>query len=832
MNKLVFLFISSILFVSVGSAQLVINEIAPSATLLQDAAGKYEDWIEIYNQGSDPVSLEGAFLSDDRSEPTKWQIPAGVEVPANGYLVLFADGDPEEGPRHLDFNLKKSGESVVLSDVNGSEIDAVDFPRVAFRASYARMSDGSFTLSGIPTPGSQNPANFAYQAPPEASVTSGGYSSAISVELSSSIPGARIYYTTDGSVPSTQSALYQSAISLTETTALRVMSTATGYAPSRDEVYTYLINDPLSEGFAALMLTSDPKNFFDDEEGIYVVGTNGVERYCADPGQPANYFQDWEKPANFQMILQDGSLAFDVDGETNINGVCSRRLPQKSLALSLKEKQYGTEDIDYQIFPQRGDNSYERLKIRNGGQDWSRVLMRDMMNQGLLYGKMDIDIQLGRPVIMYLNGDFWGIHNIREKYRPHYFDQNYGVDEDDLMIIKSPGLFYAEIKHGPDSFGVIPSNYNRLYDWVEQADLTDNAQAAEFASKVDINSLLNYWTVMTYMGNRDWPGNNLTVWRDLSDEDSKWRYAVADTDMSTNNILSIYTVTDYNTLAEVTNPTCEEVHCHKVATLFLRKALEREEWRNEFIQRNNTYMAQVYSSERANHFLDSMQMTYQPYVQRHFDKWSPDAWGGWEGNFPVWMEKFREFYEMRPSFYRGFMADHFALDTNLITLTIGDRDTTKGRVVIHSEEQGLPRGYSAQYFKNIPVRLLAVADSGYVFDRWLETGETNPLLMLSSNVDLTRTPIFRPDVISGLNTIPADFTIAPNPVSSILRLSAKHEVGSSADFLVFDALGRIVRQVPSNLNGKTMRLDVTNLPSGTYMVRKADQTTSVRFVKH
>lgn len=580
------------------------------------------------------------------------------------------------------------------------------------------------------------------------------------------------------------------------------------------------------------MLTSDPKNFFDDEEGIYVVGTNGAERYCADPGMPANYFQDWEKPANFQLILQDGSLAFDVDGETEINGVCSRRLPQKSLAISLKEKQYGTEDIDFPIFPQRGDISYDRLKIRNGGQDWSRVIMRDMMNQSLLYGKMDIDIQLGRPVVMYLNGEFWGIHNIREKYRPGYFEQNFGVDEDDLMIIKSPGLIYAEIKHGPDSFGIIPTNYNALYDWVEQADLTDDNQAAEFASKVDINSLLNYWTVMTYMGNRDWPGNNLTVWRDLSDEDSKWRYGVADTDMSTNNILSLYTVTEHNTLSEVTDPGCEEVHCHKIATLFLRKALERDEWRNEFIQRNNTYMAQVYSSERANHFLDSMQMTYQPYVQRHYDRWSPDAWGGWEGNFPIWMERFREFYEMRPGFYRGFMADHFGLDTNLLTLTIGDQDTTKGRVVIHSEEQALPRGYSALYFKDVPVRLHAIADEGFLFERWLETGDTNPILMFEGTEDATRTPIFRPDRSSNTVELTADFTLAPNPVSTILRLSAKQDASSSADFLVFDALGRMVKQVPSNLGGNTTQLDITSLPSGTYFVRRADQAASLRFVKH
>ena len=819
------------------SAQVVINEIAPSATTLADEGGTFEDWVELYNPSGQDIDLGGVFASDDLAEPYEWEIPAGVTVPAGGYLVLFADKDPEQGDNHLDFSLKKSGEDLVLTDQNGNQLAAVSFPRVAFRASYARKSDGTYELVGTPSPGAANPTGITYLAPPTASVSSGAYAGAQTVALASDVPGATIYYTTDGSVPTAQSSRYDSPLTISATTSLRAIVTASGYADSRDETFAYLIDDTPTAGMSAIMLTSDPVNFFSDTAGIYVVGTNGVERYCASPGMPANYFQDWERPANFQMLLPDGSVAFDVDGETEINGVCSRRQPQKSLAISLKEKQYGVEDIDYPLFPQRGDDeSYTRLKIRNGGQDWQRIIMRDMLNHSLLYGKMDIDVQLGRPTALYINGEFFGIHNLREKYREDYFNRGeYKVKDKDLMVIKSPGLFYAEVKIGPDSLS-LAQNYNRLFDFVKTADMTDDANFDRFASEVDVNEMINYWTVMTYMGNRDWPGNNLTVWRDLGDDEGKWRYGVADTDGSSGSGLVLETLENYNTLAEVLDPDCDRVHCHSDATLFFRKALERDEWRDEFLQRNNTYIATTYSPERARHFVDSVAAIYDPDFQRQFERW-PTQWS-WIGAYPAWLDNYRKFYDERPAFYRGFLADAFGLAQadNLYRLTLGTVDTTHGTVYIHNAEQELTTGYTADYFKTVPLRLRAEPDSGYVFDRWLETGETDSLLMFVGTADQLLTPVFEAIVVppdssnSATNARRvASFRLSPNPARDVVQVELRESTSTTSALTVHDLLGRPVLRVRTEQQRTT--IDVSGLPRGQYVVRREGEAGVRRFVK-
>lgn len=695
---------------------VLISGVAPSGTAFADAEGEYEDWVELYNPTDATIALGGYTVSDDVAEAAPWPLPDGLAIGPYEFLVLWADGDEEDGPRHLDFSLKRSGEAFVLRDVGGAIVDSVTFPSVPFRASFARGNSGAFFLSGAPSPGRPNLSSTAYLPAPGASVPSGQYPAPQSVELASAVPGAAIYYTLDGSPPSTGSIEYAGPVAVDSTASLRAIATAPGYAPSRDETWAFLIDDPIAEGFDALMLTADPINFFSDTAGIYVVGTNGRVEYCAQDGQPANYFWDWEVPANFQLILGgSGAVAFDVDGETQINGVCSRLNAQKSLALSLKEKTYGDDVIDYELFPTRGVQEYDRLKIRNGGQDWNRILMRDYVNQTLLAGQLDLEVQLGRPVVLYVNGEFFGIHNLREKYRPSYFTANFDVDEDALIVLKSPGATYGEVKAAPDTVGERSGTFDAMQRFVETADLTDPADYARFAAEVDVDNLLTYFSVMTYLGNRDWPGNNLTAWRELGNPDRRWRFAVADTDVSSGSTLTGETGPEYNTLAEVLDPDCpSEPHCYSPATLLLRKALERDDLRAEFVQRTNTLAARSYAPDRAGAFIDSVAAIYAPYRERTFYRWDEQPFGRWIGAYPIFVEQFREFYVERPAYFRDFMREAFGLDAATYELTVGA--TEGGGVVLHTDERPVAGEFTATYFGEVPVRVAAVAAEGFEFD--------------------------------------------------------------------------------------------------------------------
>lgn len=815
-----------------AAAQTVlISEVAPASSTLADEEGAFEDWVELYNPTATQLSLDGYTVADDRDDASPWALPDGLAVPPFGFLVLWADDDEEDGPRHLDFSLKRGGESFVVRDPSGEVVDAVDFPAVPFRASYARDNGGGFFLSGAPSPGAPNNTATRYLAPPTASVPSGSYAGAQAVTLDSDVAGATITYTLDGSPPTPASTRYTGPVAVAASASLRAMATAPGYAPSRDETWAYLVDDPIGEGFDAILLTADPVRLFSDTAGIYVVGTNGVENYCADPGSPANYFQDWDVPANFQLVLgATGEVAFDVDGETQINGVCSRRNLQKALGLTLREKTYGDDVIAYDLFPTRGVQEYDRLKIRNGGQDWNRILMRDYVNQTLLAGQLDLDVQLGRPVLLYVNGDFFGIHNLREKYRPSYFAANYDdLDEDGLIVLKSPGTAYAEIKYGPDTLGFRSGTFDALQRWVEGADLTDDEAYARFAAAVDVDNLLTYFSVMTYLGNRDWPGNNLTAWRDLGDERSRWRFAVADTDVSSGTTLTDATGPDYNTLAEVLRDDCPfEVHCLSDATLFLRRALARPELLAEFVQRTNTLAARAYAPARARALIDAVEAIYAPYRERTWSRWDEQPFGMWVGAYPGFVDDFRAFYAERPAAFRGFMAEAFGIAGGTYRLTVGPSEG--GGVALHTDLRPVEGGYVGEYFGEVPVLLTAVAEEGYAFERWLETGETDAAIELTSGADATRTPVFS-RVSSASEAPEARFGVSPNPVRGVLRIApAEAAALPGARYRVFTSVGREVLSAPTAA-GAPVALDVSELPAGYYLVRRDGEAGAVAFVK-
>ena len=150
----------------------------------------------------------------------------------------------------------------------------------------------------------------------------------------------------------------------------------------------YQVDDQVN--MPVLHLTTDPDNFFDDEIGIYVDGTNGIIGSCSTDS--VNWAQDWERPCNLKLFMPDGTVAFDVNAGVEISGACSRRHAMKSLAINLREKIFGDGSLKYELFPQREMEDYQRFKIRGSGQDYNRLGFRDMLNQTLLF--KDIDLSL------------------------------------------------------------------------------------------------------------------------------------------------------------------------------------------------------------------------------------------------------------------------------------------------------------------------------------------------------------------------------------------------------------------------------------------------------
>ncbi len=729
---------------------LFINEIAAAGTNFLDESGDPEDWVELYNSSNDVINTTGLYLTDDKGDLDKWNLPFGRDIQPGGYITFFLDDDTEEGSDHANFKIQGSGDwlGLVQQTTTGFRIiDSLAWDEIPFQSTYGRLPDGTNNLQlfGEITPKATNSGALGYLEKPIIELESGHYTGMQMTTITHNDSGVDIYYTLNGDIPTSSSTSYTGPVSITANSALRAVAVKSGFAVSQDANKAYLIDEDLN--IPALFMTTAPDNFFDDEIGIYVVGTNGIIDGCV--AFPANYAQDWERPANLKMILPDGEIAFDENVGVKVTGACSRNFPMKSLAVNLREQMYGDGKIEYPIFSNRENNDdFFRLKLRNSGQDFSRLGFRDLLNQKLLTGKLDVETQAGQPTLLFLNGEFWGIYNIREKYTKYYFNENKGTSLNKVNIVKSPGLTYADVKEGTDA------EYNVLFNWMQTADLSNQSQYDNFADQVDINNFINYWSVMTFMANCDFPNNNITVWKEQK-AGEKWRYGIADTDCSTHIDFTTAQLSyqHFNTLEAITDPVNMTPPYNSDAVLFLRKAFENEAFYQEFAQRTCSIMDITYDSDSVTAAIDETVALFSPNAPRHIARWDGvdpafSVMGGSMIAWNAWTDEYLGFYLERPSFMREHLADQFGLGDNY-ELTFNVDSETRGKVVVNWNEMEVPLNHKGTYFQNIPLTVKAIPNQGFEFIRWEETGVTDAEIQFISGVDASLTPIFEATCIAG-----------------------------------------------------------------------------------
>ncbi len=725
---------------------LFINEIAARGTDYGDEAGECDDWLELYNGGIDAIDIGGLFLTDDLDNLTKWQISQPLSIPAGGFATLWVDNDEEQGGLHANFSLSGAGESVALVQILNNDItiiDSITFGDMPFKGSFGRSNDGGSAWQnfGEITPGANNNNAADWLDLPQVSLASGAYNGMQEVTISHADIDATIYYSLDGSEPDISSAVYTGPISIIENTSLVAKAFKLGFTPSLSTRASYLLDEDLS--LPAVYINTDPANFFDDSIGVYVEGTNGITGFCS--AFPANWNQPWERPINLSMMKDAGDAVFSVNAGISIGGGCSRTYAMKSLNISLREKKYGDRRINYPLYEGRDHQNYQRLKLRNSGQDYLRMAYRDGLLHTLLWDKVDLELQAFQPSVVYLNGEFWGLHNIRELYVDEFFDAVYDVNPNKIDIIKNPNLPWQEIKKGSDA------EYNELYEFLENNDFSIDANYQHADSLIDINEFTNYWAVMIYMANADWPANNIIVWKEKK-VGEKWRYAVMDTDGSTSNGFDPNTEANFNTLEFATDDMSQSWPNHSNSTLAFRRLIENPQFRNEYIQRTCSFIHLIYDAERVSSYSDSIQNMLTPYIDQHIAKYGFDnAVGGNTFSWNAWISNFKQFFVDRPDFFRGFIDSHFNLN-GTYELTLNYNQNTGGTVVVNTNEMETPYNYTGLYFKDIPLQVKAIPKPNYEFLYWLETGETEPTINFFSTNDAVLTPIFQIDVNLGADT--------------------------------------------------------------------------------
>ena len=477
----------------------------------------FSDWIELYNDNNQALDIGGYYLSDDKNNPTEWKIPQGTFIDAKGYLLIWADKEnTNSNELHTNFKLSQKGETITLADRSGKIIDSLVFSKQKSNLSCAKINNQIVYMS--PTPNAQNSIQYNTKdrsKSPEFSFLSGFYDSVISVELLHG-SNAVVYYTTDGSIPTQASTLYSRPIQIPKTTTIRAVSFEEGKLPSNIENNTYILNH--STTLPVISLIMDPKYLYDPKTGIYTEGdgTNGIPLdYCASRfTTPVNYAQDWKRPVNFEFFDVNKTSQLSFGADISIAGQCSRLDPKKPFSFELDSK-YGTKSLDYQLYQNKKLKKIKDFKLRGGnfgyeiGDTFAALIVEEL--------GLDIDYQSYKTVQMFMNGEYWGIYDIREKKGKGFLKSNY-PDIGDIDLIDR-----STIKKG-DKIA-----YDALVDYLDNHDLSNNTYYHHVLSLIDEDSFIDYMAFNIYSGNIDWINSNHRCWKERKDG-AKWRWMIDDVD--------------------------------------------------------------------------------------------------------------------------------------------------------------------------------------------------------------------------------------------------------------------------------------------------------------
>jgi len=728
-HYLILLLISSEIIAQLNS-RIVINEfMAFNISSVKDPlyAG-YPDWIELYNNDNTDFDLNGCFLTDDPTNQTKWQINNTTIIEANEFKGFFADGRDMQS--HTNFKLSKLIGYIGLFDKDTLLIDSINYSVQYKDISYGRDPENleNWYFFESPTPGKMNSTEkFVDRAKnPLMLPNDRFFESDVSIQLNIDDPDAVIYYTTDGTVPNKSSSIYSEEIIISETSVVKARSFKEYLIGSEIISNTYFIDEQTI--LPIFSISTDPNHFFDDKLGIYVEGTNGITGNCSN--SPKNWNQDWEREIHLEFFESDKTIILEQDAGIKINGGCSRIYPQKSLAIFARE-QYGLKSMQHIFFKDRNYNEYNSIILRSSAQDWWRTMFRDGMIQTLFKSRLEIDYQEYRPSIVFLNGEYYGIHNIREKLNKHYISNIHEVAKDKIDLIE----ISKEIKiNEGDRIA-----YDILMNYVSKNDLSIEQNYNHVKSLMEIDEYIDYCIAEIYSANADWPGSNMKMWREKKPS-GKWRWMIYDLDFGFGgNAEGQY---DSNTLALATAANGPDWPNPPWSTLLLRKLLENESFKNEFIQRFALHMSTTFNPARVNNVIDSLQAQIAAEMPRHKLRWERSISFG--DSWQDIVEIMREFARKRPQYVREHFSEKFDLHgTSNLTINI---DGEKGGSIFFYNEFLTDTSYSAVFFNNSKVILIARPRDGYKFIGWAGVNSSNEKkIEFTLIADETITAIFQLD---------------------------------------------------------------------------------------
>ena len=432
-----------------------------------DEDNEHHDWIELYNNHSETINLNNYSLSDNEDNLNKWQFP-NITIAPQSYLLIFASGkDRTTSELHTNFKISSAGEELYLSNPEGTIIDHIAALNLGEDDSFGKLPDGSNNLIHLKYSSlgssNNNTSQLIFSSP------AGFYDEAFNLNIRSLL-GDTIYYTLDGSIPTINSNVFtdsifiynrssepnyfskfptspdQSLISykawespsitLDKANIIRCISIKDGIPTSKVYINTYFIDENIFTKYSLpiISLITEEDNLFDSDSGIYIPGVNFN---INNPEWTGNYFQSgikWEKPFHIEYFDKNGVLGFSQDAGLRIHGGKTSQAAQKSMRLYAREE-YDKKYFNYPLITQREHSEYKRFILRTTMGSWhDQSIIKDVLAHEIAKD-LDIETQGFQPVLVFLNGEYWGIHTLRDKIDEYYINYKFDVDKDSVDLI-------------------------------------------------------------------------------------------------------------------------------------------------------------------------------------------------------------------------------------------------------------------------------------------------------------------------------------------------------------------------------------------------------------
>ena len=692
---------------------LVINELMQSnvETIMDDIKEFPDSWVELYNPTDAAINLKDYKIGTKNEASKAWQLP-DMNVPAKGYVVIYCDKEGKEDNRlHANFRLE-SGKDGNLYLFKGSDIvDKLEgmakmpAPDVA----YGRKIDGAdeWGYQLTPTAGKANTGEICngkhiLGAPVFSEMGRVGNST---VNLTLSLPdgapeGAVIRYTTNGSEPTATSTKYTSAIKITKTKVIRAKVFCDGWLSPVSSAQSYIFH-PRSMTTPIFSVQTNDKYLNDKEIGLFANNNSKEDKKL----------HDWRRPVNIEMFTpeKEGSV-FNTLSETRIQGGASRANALKSMVF-YANKRFNPDykRFSYEFFPDQkpGVTEFKSFSLRDGGNDFGDMYFRDLIIQRTMAGHVDLDWQAGHTAVLYINGEYMGMLNIRERSNEDNVYSNYGGLEDLDMVeigheqINGQDMFEEELKEGTADF------YEAFKAFYSQKGHT----LAEYEQWLDVSEYQNVAAMNLFYGNNDWPGNNTVFWRPNEDDTEsglpkRFRVIVKDTDFG----LGLYgKQNNFNMLDLLYNPSKypnDKWAFTEPATRLLKNMLEDQDIRNMLIDKCCVFMADFMNGNGTGEMIDIIQAEAMDEFVAHRDKYNPgNPWWPTDNSADI-NNKFnnaKNWAKGRPDYFYKHIGDQWKLGSP-VGLTINK--STKADIEITFNGIKMSNNvFDGKYFKDLAMTI-------------------------------------------------------------------------------------------------------------------------------